>query len=284
MPIPINQSKKRKALPEAISSRGKKQRTEVSESELSNLVKQMPALLSGQTFFGVEQAVGLDLKKLPKTTQDELGIGSIRKVQNQTQYTVQISDLSKYRDAYNKYTAPLFVTAANTNNPLYSQNQSTDAQSFSPQEEQRNNSENQPLINAAAKTSHVTTAVLLEAEENTLDFIPNRLIHPEQSSQNNSYHFQQSEETLDDDLFLFDSNLEDDTSFNMLEPINPQTESTSPTTILRSDTTTYRSQTTSSPTLFGHQFNTQTTNTFVACHTNTSTEEIIDLLRKRTNY
>ena len=161
------------------------------------------------------------------------------------------------------------------------QNQSTDAQSFSPQEEQRNNSENQPLINAVAKTSHVTTAVLLEAEENTLDFIPNRLIHPEQSSQNNSYHFQQSEETLDDDLFLFDSNLEDDTSFNMLEPINPQTESTSPTTILRSDTTTYRSQTTSSPTLFGHQFNTQTTNTFVACHTNTSTEEIIDLTKEK---
>ena len=134
VPIPTNQSKKRKALPEAISSRGKKQRTEVIESELSNLVKQMPALLSGQTFFGVEQAVGLDLKKLPKTTQDELGIGSIRKVQNQTQYTVQISDSSKYRDAYNKYTAPLFVTAANTNNPLYSQNQSTELLNYNAME------------------------------------------------------------------------------------------------------------------------------------------------------
>ena len=503
VPTPTNRSKKRKVLSEAESSRGKKQRTEVIESELSNLVKQMPSLLSRQTHFCVEQAVGQNLQKLSKTTKDELGIGSIRKVRNKTQYKVEISDLSKYRDAYNKYTAPLFVTAANTNNPLSSQNQSTDvqsfspqeeqrnnsenqplinaaaeishvttdfiqtneldameqkikdmddlinnfksalsnqkssvindmwnknsllrarysgqpvdfgnnqyqqmraislddlfsnfklvlssqktahvlktmwdgnkrlhdaiksldlaqsksllnrvmasckdgkskfiteyvnwlddtstiravlekiqmgyrrkpstykanqigvlqkrldeirdasqqgqnqstdAQSFSPQEEQRNNSENQPLINAAAKTSHVTTAVLLEAEENTLDFIPNRLIHPEQSSQNNSYHFQQSEETLDDDLFLFDNNLEDDTSFNMLEPINPQTESTSPTTILRSDTTTYRSQTTSSPTLFGHQFNTQTINTFVACHTNTSTEEIIDLTKEK---
>ena len=209
VPTPTNQSKKRKTSPKVKSSRSKRQRTEVIESELSNLVKQMPASLSGQTFFGVEQAVGLDLKKLPKATQDELGIGSIKKVQNQTQYTVQISDSSKYRDAYNKYTALLFVTAANTNNPLYSQNQSTDIQSFSQQEEQRNNSENQPLINAAAKTSHVTTATPLEAEENTLDFIQNQLTYPEQSSQNNSYHFQQSIETISDDLFPFDNDLED---------------------------------------------------------------------------
>ena len=281
VPTPTNRSKKRKAPSEAESSRGKKQRTEVIESELSNLVKQMPALLSGQTHFCVEQAVGQNLQKSSKTTKDELGIGSIRKVRNQTQYKVEISDPSKYKDAYNKYTAPLCVTAANTNNPLYSQNQSTDVQPFSQQEEQWNNSENQPLINAAAKTSHVTTGVLLETEENSLDFIQNQLTYPEPSSQNNSYHFQQSEETLDDDLFLFDNNLEDDTSFNMLEPTNPPTESnTSSTTILGSNITTF-SQTTASPTLFGHQFNTQTTNTFVAPHTNTSTEEIIDFTKEK---
>ena len=247
VPTPTNQSKKRKALPEAKTSRSKKQRTEVNESELSNLVKQMPALLWGQTHFCVEQAVGQNLQKLPKTIKDELGIGYIRKVRNQTQYKVEISDFSKYGDAYNKYTAPLFVTAANTNNPLSSQNQSTDAQSFSQQEEQRNNSENQPLINAAAKTSHVTTAVLLETEENHLDFIQNKFTYPD----------------------------------NMLEPTNPPTESnTSSTTILRSNVATF-SQTTSSPTLFGHPFNIQNTNTFAACHTNTSTDEIIDFTKEK---
>ena len=134
VPTPTNQSKKRKTSPEVKSSRGKKQRTEVIESELSNLVKQMPSLLSRQTHFCVEQAVGQNLQKSSKTTQDKLGIGSIRKVRNQTQYKVEISDPSKYRDAYNKYTAPLFVTAANTNNPLYSQNQSTELLNYNAME------------------------------------------------------------------------------------------------------------------------------------------------------
>ena len=143
-------------------------RTEV----LSNLVKKMPPPLSEQTYFCVEQAVGVDLKNLPKTTKDELGIGFIKKGRNETFYTVTISDPSKYRDAYNKYIAPLFVTAANENNPLFSQNQSTDVQSFSPQEEQRNNSENQLRINTAAEISDVTTAFI---QTNELDAMEQKI-------------------------------------------------------------------------------------------------------------
>ena len=168
--VPTNRSKKRTAPSDNITFLSYITAGPTDELELSNLVKQMPPPLSGQTHFCVEQAVGLVLKNLPKTTKGELGIGFIRKLQSKTQYKVEISDLSKYRDAYNKYTAPLFVTAANTNNPLSSQNQSTDVQSFSPQEEQRNNSENQPLINAAAEISHVPTAFIqtneLDASEN----------------------------------------------------------------------------------------------------------------------
>ena len=164
VPTSTNRSKKRKALPEAKSSRRKKQRTEAIELELSNLVKKLPTQLSGQTHFYVEQAVGQALQKFPKPTKNELGIGSITKVRNKTQYKVEISDLSKYRDAYNKYTASQQI------------------------------------------------------ESNT-----------------------------------------------------------SSTTISRSDTTAYISQTTSSPTLFGHQFNTQNTNTFVARHTNTSKEDVCAL-------
>ena len=104
------------------------------------------------------------------------------------------------------------------------------------QETSQQDSENQPLINAAAETFHDTTAALLETEENALDFNQNQLTYPEQSSQNNSYHFQQSIETFGDDLFSFDNDLEDYTSYDMLEPISPLTESnTSSTTISRSN-------------------------------------------------
>ena len=94
VPTPTNRSKKRTALsdltilPYIYITAGP-----TDELKLSNLVKQMPSPLSGQTHFFVEEAVGLVLKNLPKTTQDKLGIGSIRKVRNKTQYKVEISNL-----------------------------------------------------------------------------------------------------------------------------------------------------------------------------------------------
>ncbi|MBX3708972.1 MAG: hypothetical protein KIT56_01195 [Gammaproteobacteria bacterium] len=268
-------ARKRKILSKVTKpSRSKKQRIEmISELALSNLVKKMPPLFNGQTSFCVEQDVGLDLKKIPKAIKEELGIGFIGKVRNKANYKVEISDPSAYRHVWGKYNQ-LFVTSPYSNYSSDDQNSSTGFQYFHQQAEQRSHLEDGLLTNgAAAESIHLTTEVLPDIKESNFDVTQNLFACSELSSQNNADNSQQSVERLSkENWFTFEYDLMNDI-INPMGLFNPSTESnTASTTTSQPSITINRTQTTSSFTLFGHQFNTQTAEPVVSGHTDTSKE------------
>jgi len=292
------QSRKRKATSEATASRRKKQRTETTSSELSHLVNKMPSLLTGSYFF-VEQSLGLDLQKLPKTVKDEMGIHSIRKTRNQTSYKVEISDPSKYSAARQKYASQPSDEESHENNLENIQDQPTHVIHAPPPPEYhvQKPQQTQDMHSGDNRfTSNNVDTSLME------DFYPSTNNDNTSNNQNGSTgsssfsemrhdenHLAQQEivifnngnDSVDnyflEDTFLEDTFLED--TFNINQPIlsaQPSESNISSIALSNSSRTTpFKKQ--SSPTLFGHLYNAQTTNTFVANPTIPNEDNVLNL-------